>query len=255
MINHLQVVIGYDPKESLTAYVLAHSISRRATCPVSIVFLRRHVLESAGYYSRAPDEKASTDFSLTRFLTPFLNGYTNPILFLDCDMLMMVDVNELFKQTVMTDPTKAVWVVKHDYTPGKGIKMLGQEQHVYPRKNWSSFMLFNPMVRHSVPSFYAANHETPAYLHRMEWCKKGYIGNLDPRWNWLVGEYHSELPDEEVLCLHWTCGGPWWTQYKDAPYAHLWHAELRSMMNEGGGEYSIARDFERAQNEVTADAS
>ena len=50
------------------------------------------------------------------------------------------DVKLLFDQA---DNNYGVMCAQHDYTPKETVKMDGQLQHIYPRKNWSSMMLIN----------------------------------------------------------------------------------------------------------------
>ncbi len=231
-MSTLPVFIGYDPSESIAAYVLAHSITRRSSKPVSITFLRQDVLRKAGVYTRAEDEHASTEFSLTRFLTPSLArdyGGLRPALFLDCDMLMLGDVAELFG--FIGGRHRDVYCCQHDYAPSSKVKMDNNTQWAYPRKNWSSLMLFD---KPRVLTEKRVNTKTPAYLHRMEWADDN-IGALPLEWNWLVGEYDNI---ENPKCLHWTLGGPWWEQYRDTPYADLWFGELENMRAETKGHLS-----------------
>src|SRR5262245_49800096 len=130
----LRVFIGYDPKESIAFYTLAHSILRRASGPVSITPLMRTQLQ--GVYNRERGPTESTDFSLTRFLTPWLSGYQGWSIYLDCDMLCRIgDIADLARYAIDGDE-KAVFVCKHDYIPKSQRKFLGQVQTTYPRKNW-----------------------------------------------------------------------------------------------------------------------
>jgi len=235
----LKVVIGYDPKESLAYYVLQHSIARRSSYPVEFIPLRLDVLRRAGVYNRSVDEHASTDFSLSRFLAPYLADHNGWVLFMDCDMLMLSDVHDLFKQA---DNTYDVMCCKHDYTPKPGDKMLGNQQHAYPRKNWSSLMLINSRPLQTRLGAKVVNNETPQFLHRMMWAADSRIGSLPLEWNWLAGEY-EEKPVEQLHNIHWTLGGPWWHAYASAPYADVWYHELDHMMNESGGNYAAAYDL------------
>src|SRR5512138_3564002 len=126
----LQVYIGYDPRESVAFYTLAHSIFARSSVPVSIAALmRRHL---AHLYTRARGPTESTEFSLTRFLVPALAGYRGWSLFMDCDMLCRGDIAEL---AALQDDEKAVMVVRHDYVPKTERKFLDQVQTKYERKN------------------------------------------------------------------------------------------------------------------------
>ena len=52
-------------------------------------------------------------------------------------------------------------VVKHEHEPTRSVKMMEQAQNAYPRKNWSSVMLFNcdhPANRRL--SLWDVNHRT-----------------------------------------------------------------------------------------------
>jgi len=218
----LNVYIGYDPNESIAFYTLAHSILRRASIPVSIAPLMRSQLK--GVYARARGPTESTEFSLTRFLVPYLSGYSGWSLFMDCDMLCLADIAELSAQ-IERQPDKAVLVCKHDYVPRTERKFLDQVQTKYPRKNWSSLMLFNnARCRALAPAY--VNSAPGLDLHRFNWTDDGSIGELPLEWNWLVGEYdHS--PDAKIV--HYTLGGPYFDDYRDCDYAGEWFAEREAM--------------------------
>jgi len=219
----LKVFIGYDSREDIAWRVCRHAILRHAP-ELSIIPLRQPELRAAGLYLRPIDPGASTEFSLTRFLTPHLAGPEGWSLFADCDILFTTDLRRIL---VGVDPSLAVHVVQHDYVPRQSVKMDGQVQAAYPRKNWSSLMLFNnahPAVRALTPA--VVNAATPGYLHRMEWVQ-GAIGALDPAWNFLVGE--SEPPAQTPFGIHYTNGGPWFAETTDVNFAQLWTVERRMM--------------------------
>lgn len=208
-MNPFRIFIGWDAREAVAWHVLAHSILTRATRPVALIPLVKSTLP----YTRERGPLESTDFSLTRFLVPYLCGYVGPALFMDCDMLVRDDISQLeflAQGHVRESPDKAVWVAQHDYTPSSAIKFLHQPQSVYPRKNWSSFMLFNTeRCRALTPEYVNA---APALdLHRFAWIKDEQIGSLPLHWNWLVGEYAH---DTNAKVYHYTLGGPW---FADAP--------------------------------------
>jgi hypothetical protein len=225
MNRPLQIFIGYDSKEPIAYHVLAHSILTRASVPVSITPLTQPVLRQAGLYTRERGATESTEFSLTRFLVPALAGYRGHALFLDCDMLCRSDITELWAHTILS-PQKAVYVCQHDYTPKSSTKFLGQVQTAYPRKNWSSVMLFDCehyKCRELTPE--KVNTLSGLELHRLLWAEeKGcdWIGSLPLEWNWLVGEYQ---PNAAAKLLHYTLGGPWFEDSSDCDYAGDWHAE------------------------------
>ena len=136
----MNLFIGYDTRESVAFYTLAHSILRRASITVSITALMQTQLK--GLYTRARGPTESTEFSLTRFLVPALSGFRGRSVFMDCDMLCRADIAEL-AAAADRQPDKAILVCKHDYVPRTERKFLGQLQTRYARKNWSSLMVFN----------------------------------------------------------------------------------------------------------------
>lgn len=221
----LRIFIGYDSREPIAYHVLAHSILRQASEPVTISPL---VLPSLRWiYKRERGPLESTEFTLTRFLVPFLSGYQGVSLYMDCDMLVRGDVLGLFGTPY---PRRAVWVVKHDYTPKTSVKFLDQPQTAYPRKNWSSLMVFDNALCRALTPLYV-NTATPAELHRFAWLKDEEIGELSKEDNWLVGEYPA---NPKARILHYTLGGPWWPETKGCDHADEWLAEQAHMEGLGG---------------------
>jgi hypothetical protein len=196
--------------------VCVNSIMRHASKPVSVMPIMLSQLDGAC----VPDAMGSTEFSLSRFLTPYLTRATVSM-FVDCDFLFLDDVWKLY-DIARAQPYADVLCVQHDYTPKAAVKFLGHEQHTYPRKNWSSLMLFNAhrsCVRLLTPE--KVRSLTPGQLHRMAWASA--VGALPAEWNWLVGEY-ADRDVSELHALHYTLGGPWFGV--DSAYADLWRREL-----------------------------
>jgi len=216
----LQVFIGYDPEEAVAYHVLSHSILRRSSIPVSIAPLMQSQLR--GLYTRRRGPTESTEFSLTRFLVPYLSGFDGWSLFMDCDMLCRADVAELAAYAGKSND-KAVLVCKHDYVPKTTSKFLGKVQTSYPRKNWSSLMLFNnPRCRALTPQY--VNTASGLELHRFAWTEDALIGELPKEWNWLVGEYE---PRADAKIVHYTLGGPYFDEYRSCDFADEWFAESK----------------------------
>lgn len=217
-----KVFVGYDSREDVSFQVCRHSLLRHADDRLTVVPLRQPVLRELGLYTRPFDVGSSTEFSLTRFLTPYLAAQNGWVIFCDCDFLFTVDVRTVFEGL---NPEKAVYCVQHDYTPTHQIKMDGKIQTNYPRKNWSSFMLFNcdhPDVRALTPE--VVNSATPAFLHRFGWIKDdSAIGALELDWNFLEGEYPRPLKTPRVI--HYTNGGPWFDEWRNCDYADVWLQE------------------------------
>lgn len=218
----LNLYIGYDEKETVAYHVLSHSILKRATAPISITPLVRDHFRP--FFTRERGPLDSTDFSITRFLVPYLSGYQGYSIFTDCDMLCQVDITKIW-QTIVDDKA-AVWVCQHDYTPKAGLKMLDQVQTSYARKNWASFMVFNnSRCRALTPDY--VNTATGLQLHRFAWLKEDHqIGALPLEWNWLVGEYPANAT---ANMLHYTLGGPWWPRWRETDHAKEWLEEYRTM--------------------------
>lgn len=216
-MTSLRVFIGYDSREPIALEVCAHSISRRASGPVS--FTPLNLTHLKGLYMRPPN--GTTEFSLTRFLVPYLSGYDGVSIFMDCDMVCLADIYEVIAQDEIT---RAVSVCQHDYTPKDVMKATGV-QTSYPRKNWSSFMVFrNAACRVLTPQY--VNEASPADLHRFVWAEPEGVGSLDLGWNWLVGEY---APNPHAKILHYTLGTPCFRAYKHGDHAADWWAEYAHM--------------------------
>jgi len=215
--------IGFDQVEAVAYHTLCHSIISRSTIPVEIIPIKRSMLQHI--HSRPLDKHQSNEFSFTRFLVPYLCGYEGYAIFTDCDMLMRVDVKELISKI---DQYYAVQVVKHDYEPKNDVKYLGTKQYAYPRKNWSSVMLFN--CSHSdckqlTPDY--VNSASGLDLHRFKWARDSRIGELDKVWNHLVSEY---APNPNAKIVHWTVGGPYFNEYENCEFSDEWFIE-RALMN------------------------
>ena len=222
MKERLTVYIGWDSREPIAAEVCKHSILRHTSIPVDIVMLKQDTLRRQNLYWRDVDKLASTEFTFTRFLIPELNGYAGTAVFMDSDMVMLTDIAELLEDV---DPKKAVSCVQHDYTPPEGVKMDGQQQLAYPRKNWSSMVVWNcghKANRYVTKELVNDSEITGAYLHRFSWLKDNDIGRLAPSWNWLVGWY-VEGRDGFPSLLHYTEGGPWFPNHQHCLYADVWN--------------------------------
>jgi lipopolysaccharide biosynthesis glycosyltransferase len=229
-IKPLKIFIGWDSREDIAYRIAKHSIETHATVPVEIVPLKQKDLKKQAFYSRPTDPLSSTEFTFTRFLIPELTQFDGWALFIDCDFVFLDDVNDLFAQA---DDKYAVMCAHHDYTPTEGIKMDGQKQTVYPRKNWSSMMLINcshPSNKKLTKELVNNPKIDGKYLHRFSWLNDSEIGELSHEWNWLVGWY-KEPTDGKPKALHYTEGGPWFEEYANCEYAHEYYRVERSYLN------------------------
>jgi len=223
----MKVFVGYDTREDIAYQVCKHSIESKQP-EAKVRPLKQQELRDAGWYTRGIDKLASTEFTFTRFLIPELCNFKGWALFMDCDMILKTDIKELFDQA---DDKYAVMCVQHDYSPSATTKMDGQAQTIYPRKNWSSVMLFNcgHKGNEKLTQDLVNNPDvTGAYLHRFSWLKDKEVGELSPEWNWLVGHY-SEPKDGTPKLIHYTEGGPWFENYRNCEYHQDWKDELYDM--------------------------
>ncbi|KAI4329288.1 hypothetical protein L6164_021571 [Bauhinia variegata] len=221
-----KVFVGYDPAEDIAYEVCKYSILKRASIPVEIIPIKQSKLREKGLYWRERGKVESTEFSFTRFLTPYLAGYDGWAVFVDCDFLYLADIKELGD---LVDDKYAIMCVQHDYTPKETTKMDGAVQTVYPRKNWSSMVLYNcghPKNRILTPD--VVNAQTGAYLHRFQWLGDHDIGSIPFVWNFLVGHNNVVENDQSTFpkALHYTLGGPWFEAWKNCEFADLWINEM-----------------------------
>ncbi len=222
----IPIFIGYDSKEAVAWHVLAHSILRHASRPVAISPVRLENLR--GTFERERNPLQSTEFSFTRFLTPWLCGYQGWALFTDCDMLMREDVARLWE---LRDPRFAVQVVKHHHVPNETTKFLDQPQTKYEKKNWTSVMLMNCAECRALTPEYV-NTASGLELHQFKWLgDDGRIGELPSKWNHLV-DY--DPPRADAALVHFTQGGPWFAEYTEVEFAAEWFDERARMTSAAG---------------------
>jgi lipopolysaccharide biosynthesis glycosyltransferase len=211
------IYIGFEPKEEVAYHTLVSSIISSASGPVKIVPLDRRKLGHC--HKRELDPKQSNSFTYVRFLVPYLENYQGWAMFMDCDMIVRDDIYKLFE---LRSENFDVMCVQHpDYESSLHTKYLGTVQYNYPRKNWSSVMLFNCASCKTLTPFYVDN-ASPKELHRMQWAHA--IGSLPKEWNHLVGE-QRENPDAKIV--HFTLGTPCWPRFRNCEYGDLWESHKR----------------------------
>jgi lipopolysaccharide biosynthesis glycosyltransferase len=215
MIN---LTVGFDPRESIAYHVFCQSLISRSSQPVAITPLALNNLK--GYHEAHKD--GSNAFIYSRFLTPYLMNYQGWCIWADGDMVVLDDIAKLW---AMRDDRYAVMVVKHDYKTKAPIKYLGNKNEDYPRKNWSSLILWNcghPANRALTPSF--VETATGAELHRFNWLKDDDIGEITSLWNWLAEEYP---PNNLAGLVHYTLGTPCFPEYANCAMSGFWWREYQ----------------------------
>jgi lipopolysaccharide biosynthesis glycosyltransferase len=213
----IPIFIGYDPREAIVFHVCANSIIRNSSVPVSITPL---ALNNFKDYTETHTD-GSNQFIYSRFLVPYLTGFSGHAIFIDGDMIVRGDIAELWNYRNQSHAD--VQVVKHDYKTKMPVKYLGAKNEDYPRKNWSSVMIFNCNnfpTKKLTPEY--IQKSTGAHLHRFEWTDDSRIGELPKEWNWLPDEY-GENPDAKLL--HYTLGAPCFHEFADTPQGSEWHRE------------------------------
>jgi len=225
-INKITLVVGFDQREAVAYHTFCQSVLEKASLPVQIIPLAENTL--AGY--RETHSDGSNKFIYSRFLTPYLNNFSGWAIFADGDMICQTDIKELWD---LRDEAKAVQVVKHDYQTKAHTKYLGNKNENYPRKNWSSLILWNcahPAHRLLTPEF--VQRQTGAYLHRFSWLQDEQVGELPQIWNWLAIEYQD---NPQAKLIHYTLGAPCFKDYADSEMAEHWH-QAHHRLSQGMGD-------------------
>lgn len=221
----IRLFVGHDPREAVAFDVFQHSVLTRSSKPVAFIPLSLNMMRDI--YTEGHTD-GSNEFIYSRFLVPYLCDFSGYAIFADGDMLCLDDIAKLWD---MRDPNKAVQVVKHEYETCERVKYLGAPNDDYPRKNWSSLILWNcnhPANRVLTPDYVAAS--TGKHLHRFAFLDDSMVGALPITWNWLAIEY-PELKRELPSLIHYTLGTPCFQGYHDRDFADLWYRELRAMMS------------------------
>lgn len=225
----LRVFIGCDRRQRQAALVLQHSLQRCSSQPLSITLLEEVQLRQAGLLWRERHPLQTTDCSFSRFLVPHLLGFQGWGLYLDGDMLCLSDPAVLWD---FARPELALLCVQHPERVWGEVKLNGARQSTYPRKNWSSLMLFQAeLCRALTPT--VVNEASGLDLHRFTWLSSDLqLGALPGSWNHLVDVDPAVEPeDRQPDLVHWTLGGPWLPGYTQSGghLADRWRQE-RALM-------------------------
>jgi lipopolysaccharide biosynthesis glycosyltransferase len=212
-LNKINLIVGFDQREAVAYHVFCQTIIDRSTMPVQFLPLAENTLNR---YKEVHTD-GSNKFIYSRFLTPYLMNFSGWAIFADGDMVCQADISELWN---LRDETKAVQVVKHDYKTKTTKKYLGNKNEDYPKKNWSSLILWNcghPKNAILTPEFIQS--QPGSYLHRFSWLGDDLVGGLDVEWNWLAIEY-PENPNAKLI--HYTLGTPCFQDYANESMSDIW---------------------------------
>ena len=221
----IRIAIGFDQREAVAYHTFCQSILEKASAPVSFTPL---VLGALKGFSETHTD-GSNAFIYSRFLTPWLMDFDGWAIFADGDMICLDDVAKLW---ALRDETKAVQVVQHNYQTKAHDKYLGNKNENYPRKNWSSVILWNcahPKHKILTPEF--VMQQTGAFLHRFTWLDDNEVGALPKEWNWLTTEYEDNY---QASLLHYTLGTPCFKDYAHSEMSDVWH-QAHERINQGMG--------------------
>ena len=210
---NVNIWIGADYSNNhhkLSNLICKHSILKhqpRAT----IKYLDKRDLETKRIYQRTKDEKASTEFTYSRFLVPYLNNYDGIAIFCDNDFMWRCDIYEIIEH--FYDSSKAIMCVQHDYKQcNSNFKMNGISQEWYPRKNWSSLMIFNcAHPKCKLLNIDSVANKSGKWLHRLEWVDDDEIGAIPLTYNYL---YNYNYNIENPKAIHFTDGIPGMTYFE-----------------------------------------
>jgi lipopolysaccharide biosynthesis glycosyltransferase len=209
----IRLFVGFDQREAVAFHTFSQSVIDVTSLPISITPM---ILSSLPGYKETHSD-GSNAFIYSRFLVPYLSEFRGWAIFADGDMICNEDLKNLWE---LRDERFAVMVVKHDYQTKATVKYLGNKNENYPRKNWSSVILWNCGHKSNktlTPDFVMS--KDGKFLHRFSWLADEEVGQLPKEWNWLTTEY----PDNyQASLLHYTLGTPCFQDYKTAPMADCW---------------------------------
>ena len=215
------IVVGFDQKESVAYHTFTQSVIQKSTMPVRFMPLS---IDSLTNYKEVHKD-GSNEFIYSRFLVPYLMNFKGWAIYADGDMVCLKDIKKLWD---LRDDKFAIQVVKHDYKTKIKTKYWGNKNEDYPRKNWSSLILWNcnhESHKMLTPEF--IQKQTGAFLHRFSWIKDEEIGEIEKEWNWLAIEY-PEIEDPSVI--HYTLGTPCFKEYKETSMSKYWKEAFNRLM-------------------------
>jgi len=218
----MKIYIGHDSRFPQATRACRRSIEDHSKEGEHIIkYLDKKSLTKVGAYGRKDVSGESTEFSFTRFYVPMLSHYQGISLFVDNDFIFKCNPTEL-EQYLRNKP---VACVKHKLENIHGNKMDGIENKSYPRKCWSSLMLFDNTKLKQLSKEYLDN-ASPADLHQFAWVKDNEIGRIPLKYNHLVGYYKKH---KYIKAIHYTQGGPWFDEYKNSELSEEWWKVYNSL--------------------------
>jgi lipopolysaccharide biosynthesis glycosyltransferase len=217
----IRIAVGYDPKESIAYHTFCNSLICNSSSPLEILPL--HLPNLKNYKENHSD--GSNNFIYTRFLVPYLCNFDGWCIYADGDMICNEDIAKLWR---LKNNQKAIQVVKHDYKTKQNIKYFGKLNENYPKKNWSSLILWNcSHIANKVLSPEFVSKMDGKFLHRFEWLKSEEIGDIPKEWNWLAIEYEDNY---DAKIIHYTLGTPCLLEYRKTSMSDIWMKEFKKTL-------------------------
>ena len=221
MIDFIRLVVGFDQREAIAYHVFVQSVIQKSSNPISFYPLSNN---SLSFYNEIHTDRSNA-FTYSRFLTPYLMNYQGWAIYLDGDMVCQEDISLLWS---LRDSSKAIQVVKHDYKTKSNKKYLNNINIDYPKKNWSSVIIWNcahPKNKLLTPELISSSEGK--FLHRFMWLDEEDIGELPVEWNWLAIEYP---PNPNAKLIHYTLGTPCFSEYSQTEMSDAWNSTFESTM-------------------------
>jgi lipopolysaccharide biosynthesis glycosyltransferase len=221
MMDFIRLVVGFDQREAIAYHVFVQSVIQKSSNPISFYPLSSN---SLSFYNEIHTDRSNA-FTYSRFLTPYLMNYQGWAIYLDGDMVCQEDISLLWS---LRDSSKAVQVVKHDYKTKSNKKYLNNINIDYPKKNWSSVIIWNcahPKNKLLTPELISSSDGK--FLHRFMWLDEEDIGELPVEWNWLAIEYP---PNPNAKLIHYTLGTPCFSEYSQTEMSDVWNSTFESTM-------------------------
>jgi hypothetical protein len=222
----VKIYCGFDQREAAGFHTFVQSVMDHASVPCAFIPLHKPMLENFD-----GQRDGTNAFIYSRFLVPYLENYRGWAIFADaCDMVVRDDIAKLWALREQFAFNKAVAVVKHDYKTKHPRKYIGTPMEAdnadYPRKNWSSLMLFNCAHSANMRLTPEVVRDSPgSFLHRFQWLSDDQIGELPAEWNALAME--QDLSDASLI--HFTCGTPAIPHYQHCDGAENFHRSYKRM--------------------------
>ncbi|MBC8305188.1 MAG: glycosyltransferase [Pelagibacterales bacterium] len=216
----MKIYIGHDSRFPQATKVCRQSI-KNYNKDLDITFLEKDHLKKFNFYGREDISGESTEFSFTRFYVPMVCNYNGIAMFCDNDFLWKCDPTEMLKYL----GDKTIAVVKHEDMDIKQTKMDGMVNKSYPRKNWSSLIIYNCSKLRNLSKEYLDN-ASASDLHELKWVNDNEIAEIPRSYNHLVGYYKKH---NRIKALHYTLGGPWFDEYKNGELSEEWWKVYKSL--------------------------